>query len=148
MVHSIFGASGALPRPAERMGEFQPAGETNATSPASAANHSGGCGPTNLSTVSADLLNFCKTTGRLRAAQGNTATRQPTLIRPSTNIRIAIMIAPATIKATTGLPNCLPLLLMAPPPIVANYLPARDISASTPANTERSPSHRSARTTL
>jgi len=54
MVHSIFGASGALPRPAERMGEFQPAGETNATSPASAANHSGGCGPTNLSTVSAE----------------------------------------------------------------------------------------------
>ena len=107
MVHSIFGASGALPRPAERMGEFQPAGETNATSPASAANHSGGRGPTNLSTVSADLLNFCKTTGRLRAAQGNTATRQQTLIRPSTNIGIAIMIAPAAIKATTlfGLPQ-------------------------------------------
>ena len=77
------------------------------------------CEPTNLSTVSAVLLIFSKTTGRLRADKG-TATPQPTQTRPTTNTGIAKMIAPATIKTTTigktGLSpksHCLP---MVPPP--------------------------------
>jgi hypothetical protein len=75
------------------------------------------CGPTNLSMVSAVLLIFCKTRGRLRADQG-TANSQPSRIRPNTNIEIAIMIAPATNKATTGWPPnslCLPSLMPGPP---------------------------------